>query len=122
MKLWLKILIALVLGVITGLIFGEQAQILQPIGSIFLSLINMIIVLLVLSSMAVGITSIHDPKKLGRVGLKTLSLYLITTVIAICIGLIFSKTFDLGGGLHLARNFEVNIESAPSLSEIFLSV
>lgn len=122
MKLWLKILIALILGVITGLIFGERAEILQPIGTIFLSLINMIIVLLVLSSMTVGITSIHDPKKLGRVGLKTLVLYLITTVIAICIGLIFSNVFDLGGSLHLARNFEINIESAPSLSEIFLSV
>jgi DAACS family dicarboxylate/amino acid:cation (Na+ or H+) symporter len=122
MKLWLKILIALVFGVIIGLIFGEQAQILQPIGSIFLSLINMIIVLLVLSSMTVGITSIHDPKKLGRVGLKTLGLYLITTGIAISIGLIFSKAFDLGGSLHLARNFEINVALAPSLSEIFLSV
>ena len=71
MKLWLKILIALVLGVITGLALGPQAAVFKPIGVIFLRLISMIIVLLVLASMTVGITSIHDPKKLGRVGLKT---------------------------------------------------
>lgn len=122
MKLWLKILIALILGVITGLLFGESAEILKPIGTIFLSLINMIIVLLVLSSMTVGITSIHDPKKLGRVGIKTLGLYLITTIIAIAIGLLFSKIFTLGEGLHLEKTFEVHVEKAPSLSEIFLSV
>ena len=67
MKLWIKILIALSLGVITGLILGPNAKS-KPIGTLFLSLINMIIVLLVLSSMTVGITSIHDPQKLGRVG------------------------------------------------------
>ncbi|MCB1149521.1 MAG: cation:dicarboxylase symporter family transporter, partial [Chlamydiia bacterium] len=51
MKLWARVLIALVLGIITGFVLGPKAEMLKPVGTIFLSLINMIIVLLVLASM-----------------------------------------------------------------------
>lgn len=122
MKLWLKILIALLLGVIVGVILGPYAEYLKPIGTIFLNLINMIIVLLVLSSMTVGITSIHDPKKLGRVGIKTLFLYLLTTASAICIGLAFAEYFKPGLGLNLHTSV-VNIkENSVSLGDLLLSV
>lgn len=122
MKLWVKILIALVLGVVTGLIFGEQATILQPIGDLFLRLISMIIVLLVLSSMTVGITSIHDPQKLGRVGLKSILLYLSTTAIAISLGLIFATVFKPGAGIHLVRATDVILKEAPSLGSSLLDI
>lgn len=123
MKLWLKILIALALGVIVGLVMGPQAEIFKPIGGIFLSLINMIIVLLVLSSMTVGITSIHDPKKLGRVGIKSLCIFLLTTTVAILIGLLFSQIFQVGAGLNLQQvTGEVVLHDTPSLGEIFLSI
>lgn len=125
MKLWVKILIALVLGVIVGGILGPHAQYLKPIGDIFLSLISMIIVPLVLSSMAVGITSIHDPQKLGRVGIKTLLLYLITTVISIGLGLLFAKLFDLGSGMGLqirSLTSPANAVPTQTLSQILLSI
>lgn len=122
MKLWVKILIALVLGMITGWILGPQAEILKPIGTVFLSLINMIIVPLVLSSMTIGITSIHDPQKLGRVGVKSLLLYLFTTVAAIAIGLIFAKVFAPGQGMNLHASTSVEVPKAPSLLEIILSI
>ncbi len=123
MKLWLKILIALALGLVTGLIMGPQAALFKPVGDIFLNLINMIIVLLVLSSMTVGITSIHDPKKLGRVGLKTLFLYLFTTAAAITIGLVIAKLFKPGVGLPLTRPALIDIESsAPPIGDILLSI
>jgi dicarboxylate/amino acid:cation (Na+ or H+) symporter, DAACS family len=99
MKLWVKILIALLFGVVTGLLIHQQllpafvGDILSPIGTIFLSLISMIIVPLVFSSITMGITSIHDPQKLGRVGLLSLFLYFVTTLIAIAIGLIFTEVF-----------------------------
>lgn len=122
MKLWVKILIALGLGIVTGLIFGERAVILKPLGTMFLSLINMIIVLLVLSSMTCGITSIHDPQKLGRVGLKSLILYLSTTAAAIVIGLAFAKVFQPGASLVMARTSEIVVSKAPGLGSILLSV
>lgn len=122
MKLWTKILIALILGLITGLILGPQAEILKPIGTAFLSLINMIIVLLVLSSMTVGITSIHDPKKLSKIGTKTILYYLATTVVAILIGLFFSKFFSLGDGLGFHFTGELKNQDTPTIGAILLSV
>jgi Na+/H+-dicarboxylate symporter len=122
MKLWKKILIAMGLGIIAGLIFGESATQIQWIGDIFLSLINMIIVLLVLSSMTVGITSIHDPQKLGRVGIKTLLIYLSTTVIAIVIGLCFASFFKPGTHLHLIQTGVLGLQEAPPLKEILLNI
>ena len=126
MKLWVKILIALILGIAVGAVLGPKAAFLKPIGTIFLSLINMIIVLLVLSSITVGITSIHDPKKLGRVGIKALFLYLVTTIIAIGIGLLFAKLFQPGQGLNLtvagAENKQIELQETPSITDIILSI
>ncbi|OJU80304.1 MAG: dicarboxylate/amino acid:cation symporter, partial [Chlamydia sp. 32-24] len=122
MKLWVKILIALFLGVITGAILGPKAEYLKPVGTIFLNLINMIIVLLVLSSMTVGITSIHDPQKLGRVGLKSLLMYVCTTMIAIGIGLLFAKLTKPGAGMGLVATNDVKIQDTPGLSEILISI
>lgn len=122
MKLWMKILIALILGAATGMVLGPNAIYLKPLGTIFLNLINMIIVLLVLSSMTVGITSIHDPKKLGRVGGKALLMYLITTLIAISGGLIIANVFQVGEGLNLvAENVAVQ-KNVPSIGEILTSI
>lgn len=126
MKLWMKIFIGLILGLITGMIVGPTAIHLKPIGNIFLSLINMIIVPLVLSSIVVGITSIHDPKKLGRVSGQTLLLYFLTTLIAILFGLFFANIFDLGIGVDLHAHSETAIQAptAPSLGlgDILLSI
>jgi dicarboxylate/amino acid:cation (Na+ or H+) symporter, DAACS family len=123
MKLWVKILIALGLGIVTGLVFGERAEVLKPLGTMFLSLINMIIVLLVLASMTCGITSIHDPQKLGRVGLKSLVLYLSTTAIAILIGIGFAQIFQPGSTLSMARpGVDLVVSKPPGLGNILLSV
>lgn len=122
MKLWAKILIALVLGVITGLTLGPNTvAFIKPIGDIFLRLINMLIMPLVLASMTVGITSIHDPKKLGRVGIRTLLAFLITTMIAIVFGIAFAKIFDVGAGLNLLQTEEVILKNNPSSWDIILS-
>lgn len=92
MKLWMKILIALVFGVIAGVLLGPQASnVFKPIGSIFLNLINMIVMPLVLSSIIVSITNIRDFKQLGRVGLTTFGIFLLTTFAAIIIGLVFAS-------------------------------
>lgn len=122
MKLWVKIGIALILGIIAGSLLGEKAVYLKPIGDIFLQLIKMIIVPLVLASMTVGITSIHDPKKLGRVGLKTLGIFLFTTVISIALGLTLSWLFQPGEGLEMVVSQGATIQEPPTLSKILLDI
>lgn len=121
MKLWRKIFLGLILGVVIGFVIGPYAIYLKPLGTIFLNLINMIIVPLVLSSMIVGITSIHDPKKLGRVGGKTLLIYFATTLIAVVAGLAFANIFQVGQGLNLQVT-DSNVPAAKSIADIFVSI
>ncbi|MCB1109875.1 MAG: dicarboxylate/amino acid:cation symporter, partial [Chlamydiia bacterium] len=102
MKPWLKILIGLVLGIITGLILNKQVEILSMIGKAFIDLLKMLVGLIVFSSLVVGMCHISDPKKLGRIGLRTIAFYVVTTVIAIVIGLIIVLMVQPGLGLSLA--------------------
>ncbi|MBS0621336.1 MAG: dicarboxylate/amino acid:cation symporter [Verrucomicrobia bacterium] len=123
MKLWLKILIGVAVGLILGTILGPRAEYLEPVGTLFLNLIRMLVVLLVFSSMTVGITSIHDPKKLTRVGLKSFAMFMITTVIAIGIGLGLAYLIKPGVGAQLGQVTEViNIQPAPSVVKLLLGV
>lgn len=102
MKPWLKIVIGLVLGLIFGLIIGHKIEFLDAIGKVFIDLLKMLVGLIIFSSLVVGICHIHDPKKLGRIGLRTLVYYAITTLIAIGFGVAFAIIFKPGGGLSLA--------------------
>lgn len=101
MKLWQKILIAIFLGVVVGSIFGEHAKILKPLGDIFLNLIQMIVIPLVFFSIISGITSLNDPKVMGRIGGKAVFLYMITTLFAVTIGLLIGNALTPGAGIEI---------------------
>jgi Na+/H+-dicarboxylate symporter len=98
-KLHALILIGLALGVILGLVFGPQARVLEPIGTIFLRLILMIVVPLVLVSLMLGTASLGDVRKLGRVGFKTILYFIVTTVAAIALGLFLAGAAKPGRGV-----------------------
>ena len=83
MKSWVKILIGLFVGVLFGLILRENAKIFQIFGDIFIRLLTMLVILIIFSSIVVGICHIESPKKLGRIGFRTIGFYVISTVIAI---------------------------------------
>ncbi|MBF5051067.1 C4-dicarboxylate transport protein [Candidatus Clavichlamydia salmonicola] len=110
MKLWKQMLIGLSAGMLAGLILGERATILKPLGTIFLNLLGMVVGLLVFASITVAITSVKDVKKLGRIGSKTILMYLLTTVAAICFGLLLGKIFHPGSGLSLdpGKSFQLD--------------
>ncbi|MUK88965.1 cation:dicarboxylase symporter family transporter [Ornithinibacillus sp. L9] len=97
---------AFILAVAVGLIFGDSASHVAPLGDLFLRLIMFIIVPLVLSTIIVGVTSAGDVKKLGRLGGKTISYYLVTSFIAISIGLIAGYVFQPGSGVDVTLNEE----------------
>lgn len=132
MKLWVKILLGLAVGVLVGWFIqslsadpaalhaalnakpspAELPDTVNPYifrffqacdvgGTLFLRLITMLIVPLVFASMTCGVTSIQDTSKLKRVGLKTLGLYLGTTIVAVMIGLGFAYLFKPGANVSL---------------------
>ncbi|QEM83579.1 dicarboxylate/amino acid:cation symporter [Halomonas binhaiensis] len=121
--LWQKILAGLILGTLVGSLMGEQASIFKPLGDIFISAIKMLIVPLVFSTLVVGIGAMRDPQKMGRIGARTIALYLITTAFAIAIGLFASWLFQPGVGLELSFDkASADAQEAPSLVEILVGL
>ena len=113
LPLWQKIVIGMILGITVGLIFGEDAVVLKPIGSFFVNTIKMLIVPLVFCSIIVGITSMQDTNKMGRIGFKAIMFYLISTAVAITIGLVLGHVLQPGAGLGLvAQQVEVVKETS----------
>lgn len=111
MKPWLKILVGLVLGIITGLILFHQVEMesvlgktcnefLTLVGKAFIDLLKMLVGLIVFSSLVVGMCHISDPKKMGRIGLTTIIFYIVTTLIAIGIGLVVVFLVNPGVGMN----------------------
>ena len=108
MALHTKILIGLLVGVIGGLIANRVwggdntnvawtiSNITQPVGTLFLNLLLMIVVPLVFSSLVVGVSGIGDIRKLGRIGLKSFAYCLIISAISVVIGLGLANTIRPG--------------------------
>ena len=125
-KLTSRILLGLVAGIIVGLLLGGSQEIatkyIAPFGTLFLNLIRMIIVPLVLSSLVVGAASTGDVRKLGRMGGKTIAFYLITTAIAVTIGLILGNVINPGAGLQMPVDANIEARTAPPLFETLIAI
>ena len=102
LALWKKILIGMLLGVVAGTMLGPDAELLSPIGTLFINAIKMLIVPLVFCSLVVGVTSMQDTRQMGRVGLKSLVLYMGTTAVAVSIGLLLGNLLAPGAGINMA--------------------
>lgn len=123
LKLWQKIIIALVLGALTGAVLGPNAEYIKPIGTLFINLIKMLIVPLIFSSLVVGICSMDDIKKMGRIGAKSFGIYLLTTAIAIMIGLVMGTLLQPGAGLNMAMPTEMAAaKEAPAFINTLLNM
>ena len=143
MQLYTKILLGLVLGTVLGLVANaarvdwlqELLVSLEPVGTGFIRLITMIVIPLVIASLMVGTASLGDLRKLGRVGGKTILYYLVTTAIAVSIGLGLSNLIQPGGQIdpstrdQLAAQFEGEAQDqmqiaaeAPALTDVLLGM
>lgn len=116
------ILLSLLLGVITGLILQNHANIattyIQPVGTVFLNLLKMIVVPVVLFSIIQGIISLKDIKKVSSIGLKTVIFYLGTTALAVFIGIFFANILSVGNGYVLDRTALSAVEATEPVSFI----
>lgn len=111
-SLAVQILIGLVLGVLVGAAFYGNpavANVLQPLGDIFIRLIKMIVVPIVLSTLIVGVAGVGDTKKLGRLGGLTLLYFEVVTTGAILFGLLLANLFQPGRGVNLGELTKTDI-------------
>jgi Na+/H+-dicarboxylate symporter len=104
-----KILLGFGAGVVVGLLarapgmasFAVVASYLEPVGTVFIRLITMVVVPLVVASVFVGVASLGDIRSLGRVGAKTLTFFFGTTLVAALIGLLVATTANVGAGFSI---------------------
>ena len=105
-KLHWQIIICMILGTIVGILFNSSGNyenntiytLILLLGDIFIRLLKMVIVPLIFTSIIMGISSIKDQSKIGRLGFKTLIYYVCTSLIAILIGLTLANMIQPGIG------------------------
>ena len=141
MNLTSRIILAMLLATIGGISlkffndggylgsFGElilvdffTEGVLDIIGQIFIASLRLVIVPLVFFSLVCGVVSISSTSRLGSISIKTLSLYLLTTAIAISVALAFALLFNPGVGIDLALPTSFESASAPSLKEVLINI
>jgi len=131
-KLTTKILLGILLGLIVGTVLHLyfpgvfnvlNGYIFDPIAELFIKAIKMIVVPLVFFSIAAGAAGIADPRKLGRIGVKTIGLYMLTTAVAITIGLLLANIIAPGEGVTIGEAAEKpDIQEAPPIKETLLNI
>ena len=145
MGLTARIMIGMVLGVVLGLtlqaILGKNKEILIPLGlfdlpikgffvdglfhiggQIFIASLKMLVVPLVFISLVCGTCSLSDPKKLGRLGGKSIGLYLITTAIAITVAITLALLIAPGGGVEIPNSASFDAKQAPTLVQVIINM
>lgn len=110
MKPWMKILVGLFLGVVVGLAVSNLGWLipysksccyyLTLMGKIFIDLLKMLVGILIFSSLVSGICHINDPKKLGRMGASAFGFFIVSTLIAISLGVFFASWLKPGAHLN----------------------
>ena len=89
---------------------------LEPFGTVFIRLVTMVVVPLVVASLFLGVSSIGDHRRLGRIGGKTLGYFLVTSLLAAIIGLVIASAAHLGGGLDPATRESLTTRVEPPAS------
>ncbi|NEU31794.1 cation:dicarboxylase symporter family transporter [bacterium LRH843] len=115
-----QILVGLILGIIVGAVFYGNPAVetyLQPLGDIFIRLIQMIVVPIVISTLVIGVAGTGDIKKLGKLGGKTLLYFEIVTTIAIIVGLLAANIVQPGVGIDMSQLEKGDISKYVSTTE-----
>ncbi|MBB1122494.1 dicarboxylate/amino acid:cation symporter [Limosilactobacillus albertensis] len=115
-----QIMIGLVLGIICGLIFYQNKgaiTVMQSLGTIFIRLIQMIVMPIVVSCLTVGIANIGDIRKLGRIGGKTLIYFEVLTTIALILGIVMANVTHPGSFIDIHKLHATDISQYMSTAK-----
>ena len=108
-KTTIILLVAIIVGAIVGIIFQEKATILQPLGDIFLNLLLVVIVPLVFLTITTSIAKMENPKRLGKIMITIICVFVVTSLIAVLVGFAstyFVKLVDTEDGEKIKASLE----------------
>lgn len=122
LSLGVKILIFMVVGGVAGIIAGERAQVVQPVGDLFIRLLMMAVIPLIFFNLLAGLTSLTDLKALGRLGGKIIIFYLTTTVVALTVGLTVANVLKPGVGMQITEQVDPSFGETPRVMDVLLGL
>jgi len=102
-NLTFRVLVAIALGVLLGVLSPDTAKAMRPLGDTFVNLVKMVIAPIVFFTIVLGIATLGDLKRVGRVGGKALLYFEIVTTFALAIGLVVVNVIKPGAGLDVSR-------------------
>ncbi|MDR7058819.1 MULTISPECIES: dicarboxylate/amino acid:cation symporter [unclassified Sphingopyxis] len=120
--LWQRVLGAMVVGVLLGLLWPAATGAIAFIGELFVRVIRMLVVPIVFISIASGVTALADPRKLGSVGARTVGLFAATTFCAVSIGMIVGLLLEPGQGAALGSAVPHALGEAKSLHDQLIGI
>lgn len=115
-----QILIGLILGIIVGAIFYGNPKVetyLQPLGTMFINMIKMIVVPIIISTLIVGVAGTGNVKQLGKLGGKTMIYFQIVSLVAIIVGLSAANIFKPGEGIDMSSLSKGDIDQYVQTTE-----
>lgn len=114
------LLVAIIVGSIVGIIFKEKATILSPLGDLFLNLLLVIIVPLIFLNITTAISKMKQPKRLGKIIVSIIGVFLVTSIIAVLIGFAstyFIKLVNTEDGEQIKTSLEETVEDEETTEE-----
>lgn len=117
-----KLMGGMILGIVFGIIFGEKMQCVEIFGTLFLNLLKMACVPLIFFNLVSGISSLDGPEVFGRIGIKSLIYYGITTIFAAVVGVGGALLFKPGLGLTLTESYAGEIAEVPALLDTLVGM
>lgn len=120
--LWKRVVAGLVLGLLVGLVWPAAAPQVAFLGDVFVRLIKMLVAPIVFVTIAAGVTALGDPKRLGSLGVRTILLFLFTTVVAVAIGIGVGSLLQPGVGANLGGAVPKELGAARTVGEQLIGI
>ena len=118
------LLVAIIVGSIVGIVFKEKATILSPLGDIFLNLLLVIIVPLIFLNITTAISKMKQPKRLGKIIVSIIVVFLITSIVAVLLGFAstyFVKLVNTEDGEQIKASLEKTVEDEEEAEEMTIA-
>ena len=122
LSLFTRIMVGFVIGIIVGFVMKGEASMFAFLGTILTRLLTMVVAPLVLGLLVCAAADVKDFKTLGKIGGKTLFLFLAGTAVAVAIGLFFSITMNIGAGFVMKSTAAYNAKEIPSVVKTLLNI
>ncbi len=117
-----RILIGMIVGATAGAVFGQRATVVEPVGDLFIRLLMMAAIPLVFFNLLAGLTALTDLRTFGRLSVKIVSYYLVTTATALILGLTAMHLVRPGVGMTLTEEVDEAIGAVPAVADLLLQL